>query len=434
MTPLLIVILIVILIVLAAMLVRSSWFVVRGPSSVEFTNESTELLVSFDNEMKLGADGWGMIAPFGDFPGMAVEPQPDGTCKKFKAIQRVDHNAATQMVAEYKANTRGVTGYFKKRPIFHGHPDGIGGIGAKYPDKAPKGVFANVAARADGFYGEPMFTEEGEKLVASGTARGFSGRWESEFVGVENGVRVYRPCKFLSAGLTNQPNLPVQLLNEAETPGDDQNQNTKQMRKSIIALLTKLGVQFANDATDEQLVALEGSAITAIDGLKADATKVVELSNEKETISAEVTKRDGTITALTTERDTLRTNFTNERQARIAREIGLGLSTGRITAAEKADWERRLGNEAQFANELSALEKLAPKVKTGSVTITRGDRKVELTNANERGVALKEIVVEIANERKLDPVKNYNAIIRIAQERHPQLFEAMAGPKINGRG
>ena len=68
-------------------------------------------------------------------------------------------------------------------------------------------------------------TDEGEQLIANKQYRALSGRWEAEYVGEENGAKVYRPTKFLSAGLTNQPNLPVQLLNEAG--GTDNNNGTE---------------------------------------------------------------------------------------------------------------------------------------------------------------------------------------------------------------
>lgn len=394
----------------------------------EFCNAS-ELLVGFENELTLGSDGWAQIAPFGDFPGMSVRETEQGRMVKEPAIQRMDREAVAQMVNEYQANTKGVRGFARKRPIYIGHPDGRG-VGHKYPHKHPVGVFANIALRADGLYGEPIFTEEGEQLIASGQLRAFSGRWEAELVHEEGGKKVYRPCKFLSAGLTNQPNLPVQLLNEAEMPGDDSTHQNTIMKKTLIALLTKLGVQFANDATDDQLVALEGQALTAIDGLAAHGTKVTELANEKETLTTSLTSKDGEIAGLRSERDTLKTNFVNERNARIESETAAALQSGRITAAELPDWKRRLSLEAQFANELTALKKLEPKVKTASVTINRGDRKVELANAKERGAMLTEIINEIATEKKLNPVTHYNQIVKIAQTRHPALFEAMAQPTI----
>lgn len=409
---------------------------IHRPAPAQFCNTSAELLVAFANHLTIGSDGWAQIAPFGDFPGVALKPDGKGGWKKVKAIQRMDAEAVTTMVNEYSAGTRGVSGFLKRRPIFLGHPDAPGSTGAQYADKSPKGVFANVALREDGFFGEPILTEEGEGLIATKKVRALSGRWEAEFVCEENGVPVYRPSKFLSAGLTNQPNLPVQLLNEAELPGDQSNTEKNTMKKeTLIALLTGLGVQFSNDADETALAQLlTEKGVPALTALKAHETKVAELVNEKETITATITAKDGEIATLKTERDTLKTSFNNERTARIKAATTSALTSGRITAAELPDWERRLGTEAQFANELAALEKLTPKVKTESVTITRGTSKVEVTNARERGAAVTQICNEIATELKLNPVTQYSRIVKIAEQRHPQLFEAMAGPKVKTNG
>ena len=44
-----------------------------------------------------------------------------------------------------------------------------------------------------------------------------------------------------------------------------------------------------------------------------------------------------------------------ERNARIDRALGQAIKDGRISFAEKAQWEPRLRNPATFANELQVL-------------------------------------------------------------------------------
>jgi len=158
---------------------------------------STETLIAFTNEIAIGEDGWAQIAPFGDFPGLALITDGQGGFKKEKAIQRMDREAITQMVNEYQRTRKGLTRFVTSRPIYLGHPDAPGAMGAKYPDKNPKGVFANVACRADGFFGEPILTEEGEALIASKKVRALSGRWDAEEIGVEDGIKIYRPRRFI---------------------------------------------------------------------------------------------------------------------------------------------------------------------------------------------------------------------------------------------
>lgn len=407
----------------------------------EFHN-STELLTAFSNDIAIGDDGWAMIAPFGDFPGMALVNDGRGGVKKQKAIQRIDKEAVTQMVNEFNSSRRGVRKFLTGRKLFVGHPD-VPGMKSRYPDSEPKGVFANLACRADGFYGEPVLTEEGEQIIAEKQYRALSGRWEAEIVsGGDNGeTAIYRPTKFISAGLTNQPNLPVQLLNEAETDqGQEGQKENTQMKKSVIALLMGLGVSgitIANEATDEQVsdaVKALGEKAKAADALAAEKAT---LANDKATLASDKTRLEGEVTTLktekttlTTERETAKTAFANERKARISELLDGAIKDGRITAAEKTTWEGRLNTEASFANESEALKKLDAKIKTASVMLQRGDRKVEISNAGER----KEMVAELVNERMQATKCSYDAAYTWAQKQHPALFAAMEQPEIRKGG
>ena len=372
----------------------------------------TTELITIINELSIGADGWAQIAPFGDYAGVAMVPDGKGGFTKERAIQRLDKIAVTQMANEYQRSSRGLSGFFKKRPLYEeGHPD-IPVGGSQYPNKHPVGLFHNLACRDGGLYGEPILTDDGEKLIASKTYRALSGRWAAEFVGQEDGVNIYRPVKFLSAGLTNQPNLPVELLNETDSSADrtrtthhatvcssagNHNHEPKPNMTKIIAWLSRQGITLANDATDEQV----------------------------ETALAQLDPR-------------LQTNdthgqFANERKARIESELNRAVRDGRIAEADRATWQQRLASEAQFTNELAALEALKPVIKTHSLTLGRGDRKIELANARDRRGLVAEVLAEIANELELDLKKSehYDRAWTEAQKRHPALFDAMSRPQLH---
>src|SRR5579863_160669 len=77
-------------------------------------------------------------------------------------------------------------------------------------------------------------------------------------------------------------------------------------------------------------------------------------------------------------------SFTNERTAHIATLLDLALATGRITAAQRPEWTARLSVEAAFANELDALQKITPALKTRALTLDMGARKIEIDNAADR--------------------------------------------------
>jgi hypothetical protein len=400
-------------------------------TKIQFANEgqSAVTLVGFYNEIAIDADGWAMIAPLGDFPSMAITSGPDGKLTKQEAIQRYDAAAVNKIVANFHNSRRERRKYLRGIPIYVGHPD-VPGLERRYPDKTPKGVFADLQARDNGLFGLPVFTNEGSELVETKKLRAFSGRaGNSEPDGEKDGLPVFRPTELFSAGLTNKPHLPVQYLNEADV--EDGPAKTKPgMNKKLSALCAALGIQFANDADDAATEA-------ALDQI---SQKVATFANEKQTLIDDAKTQVAAMatltterTALTTDRDSARASFTNERAARIGDELGLALSSGRITAAQQPTWLNRLKVEASFANELSALRTLHPTVKTESVTLQRGDRKIELANPQQRAEFCNELYDNIAKKEGLDRKRDFNKIFNIAQRQHPALFANMQQPETPGR-
>ena len=138
----------------------------------------------------------------------------------------------------------------------------------------------------------------------------------------------------------------------------------------LIAWLSRHGITLANDATEDQL-----------------ATALAQLDPKLQTAAG---------------LDAAREQFANERKARIDSELASALRDGRITEAERPIWQQRLANETQFTNELAALVALKPALKTHSLTLDRGDRKIELANAANRRHLVAEVLAEIANELDLD--------------------------------
>jgi len=379
--------------------------------------------IFFSNELSIEADGWAMIAPLGDYPSEALLPTADGKLKRQRAIQRITKESAEEMVAQFHSSRAGLKKFIRGCNIYVGHPD-MPGMEGCYPDREPKGVFADMRVsdsgdntRKPGIYGLPVFTNEGmdlvegRKLVNGKRVRGFSGRLiEATPDGTQDGLPVFIPTRIASAGLTPFPHLPVEFFNEenilfeqprnkatksGKVPLPIQNQT---MKKKLLQICTVLGIQFANDADDAQLEA-------ALDQMEEKITTLQ--------------------TSLIAERDQARAEFANERAGRITDELAFAVTSGRITEAEKPIWESRLKVEAQFVNERNALHALQPKVKTTSVTITRGQRKdqIDLANPRQRQQFVNEVLTEIAAEQKLDPVRQSKQILNLARERHPALFD-----------
>ncbi len=166
----------------------------------------------------------------------------------------------------------------------------------------------------------------------------------------------------------------------------------------IIAWLSRHGITLANDATEAQ-------------------------------VEAALAQLDSQLPCT----EDARQQFANERKARIDSELSRAVRDGRITEADRANWQQRLANEAQFTNELAALEALKPVIKTHSFTLGRGDRKIELANARDRRGLVAEVLAEIVNELNLNLKKSehYDRAWTEAQKRHPALFEAMSRPQLH---
>ncbi|MDB6110225.1 MAG: hypothetical protein JWR69_1975, partial [Pedosphaera sp.] len=360
--------------------------------SVEFANAADDAeMVVFANEVSVEADGWAHLAPFGDFPGKGVLKNKDGTVVEFKAIQRMDRQAAEDMVKKFRSPWGKVKRYVTGCWILNGHPD-MANAGTKYPDKTPKGMIADLEVRDNGLYCLPVFTEEGKQMVNNNKLF-FSGRWSSDPVGEENGKKVYRPDQLKSAGLCDWPNLPVHFVNDKASQ-ETTDPTTDNMKKEIITFLAAHGIEFANDAEDAKVLeALKGIGTKAKTAATLEVEKV-QWANDRQSLTATITARDGTIATLTTDRDAHKTNFANERGLRIKGLLDGALTAGTITAAERPDWERRLSDQVNFANEAEALGKTKAAIKTTTVMEKTGERKVEIANAAQRGEALQQLVRE----------------------------------------
>jgi hypothetical protein len=418
---------------------------VKNKINPEFANaDKPSAAIFFSNDIAIGEDGWAMITRFGDYPSTALFPDGKGGVKKEKAIQRVDKAGAEQMVASFANSRRGVRKLFKGCNIYDGHPDAPG-IGKFYPDKEPKGVFANLEVREDGLYGQPIFTNDGFELVEKKLRRAFSGRiGEAEPCGEDsNGVPIFRPTELFSAGLTNNPHLPVHFFNSDGSLADASTHNDKNMKKTILKMCTALGIQFANDADDAQTEAaldkVEAKVVAFANEQTANAAKTKTLKEKLLGLCAKVgisfanadaitdptatlAQVEDKIVTLSSDRDSLKTQFANERKERVESELGYAVQDGRITEAERAQWKNRLSVEAQFANELTSLRALEGKVKTEAATRSRLDSNVDLADPVSRRQFCNDAVVNICKEKNWDVKKDYDRAFRVAQERHPEAF------------
>lgn len=354
-------------------------------------------IVAFTNDIAIGHDGWAQLAPFGDYPGTALARKPDGSVEKFPAIQRLDRAAAEGMIARFKSPWQRLKRYITGCPVFVGHPD-VPAFANDYPDKSPKGMIVDLQVRGDGLYCKPVFTNEGSELVETGKFRAFSGYWSAEFLGEEtvNGepANIYRPELLKSAGLTNNPNLPVHLMNSKTINSIQPPHNTNPApivnKQILVNFLASVGITIANEASDDQiLAALQEKLRNALFDDQAQS---------------------------------LRAELANERQFHIATLLDNALASGSITAVERPAWVDRLTGD--FANASAELAKRAPALKTRPVTAGLGQRKAEVANISERRDAVDALVrAEMAVNGG-----DYNCAFIAVQKANPALFVAMKQP------
>jgi hypothetical protein len=358
-------------------------------------------MIAFKNEITVDHDGWAQLAPFGDYPGTALVRQADGSTKKIPAIQRLDKAAAEGMVARFKSAWHRLKRYFTGCNIYAGHPD-VPAFANEYPDKTAKGMIVDLQVRADGLYCKPIFTDEGSELVESRKLRAFSAYWSAREAGEQTGaggqpLKIYRPDVLKSAGLTNRPNLPVHLLNEAQ-PTHPTQSDPIMNKKIILDFLAIQGITLANEATDDQFTA----ALQQLgDRAAAAETALAARTLELETVNGELANEQKF------HRDTLLDN---------------ALADGRITAAQRPEWATRL--ETNFANESAVLARLTPVLKTKALTQDFGARKAEIANTTERRDALDTLV-------KAEMAANggdYDRAFATVQRANPALFAAMKQP------
>ncbi len=422
----------------------------------EFCNDSVPSadVVQFENEISWRADGWAMLAPYGDFPGTGFRKNPEGAVERFPAIQRLDQAAARAMADKFNSPLARIKRFLSACPIYDGHPNTPIADG-RYPDQSPKGAIVELQAAPDALYCKPVFYHEAGSLL-DGTAKiFFSGHWTSDELPAENGKRIFRPDRLKSAGLTTTPNLPVEHINSAERGmrsaesgnGDralghsalraphsalETTTPTTMNKTIILTLLAAHGAQFTNDATDDHLAA----ALNAL-GAKAKtadtlAREKVQWANDQIALNDKISTLGVELQAAKKTAADVQAQFANERKARITGLLDTAITAGKITAAQRPDWERRLNDQTQFANEAEALGKLGPALKTVSILGNAGgtsastveSRKVEIANASNRRDAVNELL-RAEMERNGG---NYDAAFATVRRNHPALFEAMRQP------
>jgi hypothetical protein len=141
---------------------------------------------------------WVQLSPYGDF-------------SHAQGLQRVSFEAAKSMERNFATLGAKASRLFAGAPMFVGHPD-VPQFAHQFPDRKAYGWIMALEARPDGLYGRMKWSAAGLQLLENGHYKFLSPYWEARQIGEQDGRTVFEPVSLISAGLTNEPNLPVQPL------------------------------------------------------------------------------------------------------------------------------------------------------------------------------------------------------------------------------
>jgi hypothetical protein len=330
----------------------------------------------------VGDDGWAQLAPFGTFAGVAITA--DGPRR---AQQIVDPEAAAALINSVKSLTGRASRFFRSIPIYNGHPDAPG-METLFPDADPKGSMADIQARENGIYVRLVLNESGAALVNGDTKIGLSAFVDADIVTDADGTLTARWSRLRSIGLTPDPNLPVQMLNQRTSPESDRSNTPTMNQQIIIAALVGAGVQIANSATEDQVV-------QSIRTLAEKAAASTQLANARET---DINRLNTEVTTLKQRVTETETQLANTQGERIKDLLDERVTSGAIPESDRSVWESRL--KANFANEAKALRDLKGALKTQSTLANGGARRVQ---NEDDGTAERYVAAVIANVAEKKP-------------------------------
>lgn len=296
---------------------------------------------------------WLMISPYGEFPNP-------------KGLQRVTKAHAEKMVTAFNSVLGRLGRLFRGLPIYVGHPDVMPD---RWPDDRRIGKVTDLEARAEGLFGKVAWNDLGLRNREQGYHVFPSPAWL--FPKSDRGV--IDPDELLSIGMTNTPQIAesVPWTANAATTGTTQE---KAMKDKLIKLLG-----LAADASDEQIETAVNAKLTEIQTL---ITQKTDLDGKLITANSRITTLEGDV-------KTVKDTAANARKAHAKDLLDTAINSGRITQAERAEFEA--GFESDFD---ATAQKLAAKKDSALNTkeITLGDRKTSIATASERSAIIDQAV------------------------------------------
>jgi hypothetical protein len=279
------------------------------------------------------ADGWFKVSPYGVFRGKTPGRQ-----------QHFSEDSAKRMVGEFNSLSGKLGRMFRGVPIYAGHPDVDPTI---WQDDRRLGKCTKLEARPDGLWAFAEWNSLGRENQTEGFWIYPSPRWDAPASQTR-----FEPDRLISIGLTNTPRIETSepLANSlTQTPN---NETPTLMDPKLIR--EKLGL--APETTDEEVFA-------KIDSMTAAATEKEGMTTELETANAAAAAQKKEKDEMACSLQAAEANIIHFREAADNALLDLAERDGKITKAERADWQTKLAGAArdEAINSLSAIK---PKLNT----------------------------------------------------------------------
>ena len=328
-------------------------------------------------------DGWLLLAPYGR-TAYWHEEKP-GDWKQYEQVFQRDQ--AQRMVTAFNTLTAKKGKRFRGLPIYSGHPDCDP---QRWPDERRLGGVMEMDARDDGLYVRAAWNELGEKNRSEGFLVYPSPAWDYNLRAAKRTGRI-EPDELRSIGMTNSPRIAdVDAWTNSDTTPTNNTHDPMDpiLKKKLIKLFG-----LPEDSTDDQVATACNTAVPddanfTLGGLRTTATNAETARTTAETAR---TDAEGRATALTTERDGFRRTAMNAL-------LDGAINAGRLTAAERPDFERQFATN--FDTAAAALAAKRPTLPHQEVRVERSTD--DLSTPARRTLAFNSRVNELQREKNLN--------------------------------
>jgi hypothetical protein len=399
----------------------------RAPRRHPALANENDRAVVLANAAEIDADGWGLIAPFGEWPKTRMYRE-HGQIKSQDYLQVLDHTAAAALTGRENSLFGRLKRAFIGIPVYLGHGDlsDVDPHAVTRPQpKLKLGVVDQVRQTPRGIEAHFALDHDGAAAVAAGW------KFPSAFWYVQPTANAQspepkaqspspircRPFKLISVALTQFPNISgVESLANAATPAlgvgtacphilpshsqtkdvgtsrphpdaahsfplpihftDTNISNNTPMKELLLGWLATQGVALANDVSDTGLVqAVQAAATRGADQLTA-------LGNEKSQLDQRLAALENEARTAAEQTAQAHTALANEQAARHAeRQTAAGvvvdeaIRRGIKPVAERAAALAALANTAAFAQDAAALLALSPARATTTNGLDRSGKQ-----------------------------------------------------------